>query len=219
MLRLFVIVSVLFSIAMGAFAQAPATDPNQQLNELQRAQLEQAKLQNRKLEEDLRYPVWLSGATIISGISAVVALGGFWFGLIRYGREQAENRRSQQEQAEKQVVANERDLMKPWLESQREIYLEALAAVATVANSDPGGELRRGATQTFWELYHGKMILVESQEVSGAMVDFGNCIEQSAGREVLNKLSKVIATAMAESMAETARLTYDQFAARQFKYS
>ena len=110
--------------------------------------------------------------------------------------------------------------MKPWLETQRETYQDALMAAATIPNSeDPKAKKR--AIDDFWRLYQGKMILVETKSVSGAMVQYGYCLDGSefCSKGEMNTRCRALATAMAASMAATAKMTFQQFAANQFRYS
>jgi hypothetical protein len=105
-------------------------------------------------------------------ITAFVAISGFAWGLVQYGREQEKNRNAQHGQSIREQETAEREFMRPWLETQRATYQEALIAAATVPNTeDP--KARKQATDDFWRLYQGKMILVETKSVSGAMVQYG----------------------------------------------
>ena len=153
-------------------------------------------------------------------ITALIAIAGFWFGLLRYQDEQQKNRLEQEKQSLREEESREREFMKPWLENQRETYQQALSAAATVTNSD-NAETRRRAAEEFWRLYQGKMILVETKPVSDAMVVFGHCLDgtQTCTRPQMNDLCHALATKMAESMAATARMTFKEFAANQFKYT
>jgi len=194
--------------------------------ERQLAQLEQIRLQNEKLGLELadvrKGKPWYHVLTqLVPIVTALIAIAGFWWGLIRYQDEQQKNRLEQQKQSLREEESREREFMKPWLESQRETYQQALSAAATVANSD-NAQRQRQAAEEFWRLYQGKMILVETKTVSDAMVDFGHCVENSritCTRSEMNDLSRALATAMAESMAATAKMTFKEFAANQFKYT
>jgi len=147
-------------------------------------------------------------AQAIPVVTALVAVAGFLWGVAQY--------REQQEKSQENAA---REFMKPWLESQREIYMQALSFAATVANSEIPTE-RKQATDGFWELYQGKMILVETKSVSGAMVQFGNCLAANpCTKDEMNNRSRDLATAMAESMAATAAMTFKEFSAHQFKYT
>jgi hypothetical protein len=140
-------------------------------------------------------------------ITVLLAIAGFLWGMLQYRWEQAKNRETA-----------EREFMKPWLDSQRDIYSQALAAAATIPNTeDP--KTRQQATEDFWRLYEGKMVLVETKDVSDRMMDFGDCIKQKCSRDDMNKLCLKLGTAMADSMALTAKMTYKEFADNQFHYS
>lgn len=191
-------------------------------DELQLAQLEKLQLENEKLRQELKdrgksKPWHAVLVQFVPFISALVAVAGFLWGVYQYQAQQTRNLTAQKLQSERELETAQRDLMKPWLDSQREIYLQALTAAATVANaSDP--EEPEQAKTVFWNLYHGKMILVETQEVADGMILFGNCIKSGCNSARLNELLHQLATAMANSMAATAQMTYEEFSANQFQY-
>ncbi len=180
---------------------------------LGQVRLEQVRLENEKLKLELSelktVKPWYHKLTqMVPMITAIVALAGFLWGVVQYRDQNTKNRETQ-----------EREFMKPWLESQRQIYSQALSAVATIANSaDP--EEQKGATEQFWRLYQGKMIPVETMSVSGAMVRFGRCLDgsETCGPDKMNSRCRVLGTAMAESMAATAKMTFSQFVENQFRY-
>lgn len=191
-----------------------AIERNDGINKsLQAAELEQARLTNEKIKVELvelrrarTHPIL---AQLVPVITTLVAVAGFLWGVAQYVGEQ----KKAQETAE-------REYMKPWLESQREIYLQALSFAATVANSN-NNKKREEAADGFWQLYQGKMILVETKSVSEAMISFGYCLEiaGSCDKNEMNSRLRVLATAMAGSMAATAKMTFKEFSANQFKYT
>ena len=188
------------------------------------AQLERLQLENEKLRLELaalrRVRPWYHlPVQIVPIVTALLAIAGFSWGIIQYRHEQAKNRHEQQSQSASQRVVAEREFMKPWLESQRAIYTRALVAAATVANTNDA-KRRTQATEEFWRLYQGEMILVETKSVSGKMVDFGNCLTMKdvCDRKEMNRRCKELATAMATSMAATAGMKFEEFSANQFKY-
>ena len=192
---------------------------------MQLAQLEQVQLENEKLKLELaeirKGKSWYHRVTqMVPIITALVAVAGFWWGVVQYRAEQEVKLGVLDNQFLREVEIAEREFMKPWLSSQREIYLQALSAAAAVANSDDS-EKRKQATEEFWRLYQGKMILVETKSVSGAMVHFGRCLDgtDSCSKDEMNKRCRALATAMAESMAATAKMTFKEFVANQFRYT
>ena len=192
---------------------------------LQLAQLEQVQLENEKLKLELAEPrkgkPWYNILTqMVPIVTALVAVAGFWWGVVQYQQQQTKNLEVQERQSVRNQEIAEHEFMKPWLESQREIYLQALSNAATVANSDDPEKLKQ-ATEEFWKLYHGKMILVETKSVSGAMVHFGDCLDgtHTCSKAEMNIRSRALATAMAESMAATAKMTFKEFVANQFRYT
>ena len=195
------------------------TDPQR---ELQLAQLEKLQLENEKLKQELQdrgksKPWHAVLIQFVPIISALVAVAGFLWGVYQYQAQQTRNLEAQRLQSERELETAQRDLMKPWLDSQREIYVQALTAASTIANTNDSEELRQATTE-FWNLYHGKMILVETQEVADGMVRFGSCINSGCNSAKLNEQLHQLATAMANSMAATAQMTYAEFSANQFQY-
>jgi len=175
------------------------------LNELQRAQLERVRLLNEKTRADLNAPpvrkTW--GQILLSylpAVSAFIAVWGVVWGLIQYR------------------AAQESELMKPWLQAQREIYRETLAIVAEVANAE-SETAQSNAAEKFWQQYHGKMVLIETKDVVEAMKTFSRCLlTEKCSKDLMNIRTRFLASRMAASMAATAKMTYSEFEANQFHY-
>jgi hypothetical protein len=192
---------------------------------LQLAQLEKVQLENEMLKLELAErgkgkPWYNLPVQMVPIVTTLVAIAGFYWGVVQYRDQQTKNRLAHESQSLREEETAEREFMKPWLESQREIYLQALSAAAAVANSD-APEKRKQATEEFWRLYQGKMILVETKSVSGSMIQFGACLDgtDTCSRVVMNDRCRALATAMAESMAATAKMSFKEFAANQFRYT
>ena len=68
---------------------------------------------------------------------------------------------------------------------------------------------------------HLELFLTEELVSGSLMVKFGNCLNGLAvcDRAEMNSRSRALATAMAESMGGTARMTFAEFVANQFQYS
>jgi hypothetical protein len=176
------------------------------------AQLEQVQLENEKLKlelQDLRRGPSIAGkigGQLIPAITTLLAIGTFWWGIHQYSNEQKDNR-----------ATAEREFMKPWLENQREIYMRALNAAAVLATTDDVAK-HAEAQAEFWRLYYGKMVVVETTHVSGAMKEFGAGLTSHLQKDEMSKRSLALGSVMAESMAATARMTFREFADNQFKY-
>lgn len=192
-------------------------NPDQMMAALQ---LEKAELEVKKLRKDAASHWYDPVMALIPIITAVVTVAGFWWGILQYKDQQEQNRASQEHEAHASKETAERQFMEPWLKSQRETYAEALAAATTIANTNDAMK-RKQSIEAFFALYHGKMILVETKSVSATMVRFGRCLDgiESCTKDEMNTRCRALATAMAESMAATAKMTFDQFAGNQFKYS
>jgi hypothetical protein len=163
-------------------------------------------------------------------ITVIIAVLGFTFSVYQYRAEQRINREAQQAQLTKETmeraerdkregVQAQREFMKPLLERQHELYFEASSAAATIASSkDP--EERRKAENTFWKLYWGPLVFVESTDVSGAMKEFGNCLSgvEACTDDELKKRSLSIASTMETSILKTWNLKPEEFTQNQFIY-
>lgn len=194
-------------------------DPSRQLAQ---AQLTKLQLENEKLALELakqrgwyQFPVQL-----VPLVTALLSVAGFLWGVLQYTDAQQKNRLEREKQSLREIDTAQREFMKPWLEGQRQIYQEALSAAATAANTREPGE-RAAAEQKFWQLYHGRMILVETKSVSAAMVQYGHCLDGSEAcpPEEKNQRNRRLASAMAESMAATATMSYREFVENQFRYT
>lgn len=200
-------------------------DESDVAHKLASAQLQHIQLENDKLTHELskqrQKPAWYYfPIQLVPLITALLSVAGFLWGVVLYTNEQAKNRVEHEKQSLREKETAEREFMRPWLESQRTIYLEALNAVTAASNSREPKE-RATAEQQFWQLYHGRMILVETKTVSDAMVYFGRCLDRTnvCDLDEMNKRAKALASRMAESMAVTARMSYQEFAQNQFRYA
>jgi len=87
---------------------------------------------------------------------------------------------------------------KPFLEKQLEFCIEAATATAQLATTQTQAVYDRAAS-LFWELYWGRLAIVEDRRLEAAMVRFRIALEASGGfegnRESLTKLSLAVAHA------------------------
>jgi hypothetical protein len=193
-------------------------------HELALAQLQRARLDNEKLTHELEAqrrarPWYQLPIQLVPLVTALVSVVGFLWGVMQYTGQQQKNRAEREAQSKREMEITERQFMEPWLKSQRDIYTEALDAAVAIAN---GREFRGHTTaeEKFWQLYHGRMILVETEEVSGAMKRFGECLGATrCASNDMNTLAHELATAMAKSMAAAARMKYAEFSSHQFQYT
>jgi len=198
------------------------------------AQLEKLRLENEKLGfelENLKRGKGLSSfIPYLPLITLLVTIAGFGFGVYQYRAQQQANRNAQAEQSRKDREAREiqskkdtetaqREFMKPLLQNQLSLYLQASAAAATVSPSTDPVE-RKKAVNDFWRLYEGPLIMVESKEVSGAMVAFGNCLDktESCDEAEMSNRSHALASRMQESILKSWNTSPENFAADKFIY-
>lgn len=195
------------------------------------AQLQRAELDNQRLTielEKLRRPApWFQvPLQFVPLVTAMVSVAGFLWGINLYMETQNANRdasvkqaQQREDQAKQENLSREREFMQPWLKSQRDIYEQALDAAATASTSrDP--KLRSSAIDAFWQLYYGRMVLVETTAVSGAMKEMGACLRQEGFCIQTQKTDRVLklGSAMALSMAATAKMSYEEFSKNQYLY-
>jgi hypothetical protein len=125
-----------------------------------------------------------------------------------------------QAQGARQAELSRREEMKPLLDRQTELYMEASKVVARLAQAPSPPERSVEDVRKFWELYNGPLIIVESHGVSGAMKDFGECLghaaECSAG--TLQARSRALSTAILKSIGADSKMTPSEFAASRFHY-
>lgn len=189
------------------------TETDEQDQELQAAELEKIQLENQKLQlevEKLRKSSpWQSTASLVTTIIGVLTFG---FAVWRF-HDEGQKTRAVARETEKQKR------MEPWLASQRATYYEALsAASAAASSSDP--KTFTDAKQRFLTLYHGPMALVETRPIAIAMSDVKAFVDQpdryTEGQKA--KLVLTLATRMHDSLANTASMSFDEFARQQFRY-
>ncbi|MBS0264138.1 MAG: hypothetical protein JSS02_19535 [Planctomycetes bacterium] len=170
-------------------------------NELLRAQIQDLRDERESRGRKKTWLAWISER--FPSFSTLLAIASFWSGFFQYNQNA------------------EREFMKPWLETQRQTYAEALSAVSrTVYSATP--EERKLAELEFWRLYQGKMILVETKPVSGSMKTFGKLLKKPAEEVLPDEWAaslRALASVMQQSLAETGQMTYQEFARNQFKYS
>jgi len=179
--------------------------------EFEKLQLEIAKLK-AELANVKRVRTIDSLVRLTPLLTVLVAVTGFLFTIYQYRDEQEKNRQARSEQFNKETADREernrrdkesawREYVKPLLEKQQLLYFEASSAAATIVSSK-NPEDRRKAVNTFWTLYWGPLVFVESREVSAAMVQFGRCLngdEQCDDSELKNR-SLSLTTTMQESI-------------------
>lgn len=101
-------------------------------------------------------------------MTVVIGIISFAILLLHYRSEQKQHQRESAEAAQ-------REFMKPLLEKQQELYIDASAAAATIASTYDDAE-RKKAVSTFWKLFYGPLVMVENHEVTAAMKSFSSCL-------------------------------------------
>jgi hypothetical protein len=162
-------------------------------------------------------------------VTVLVAVLGFVFTVWQYRSEQqkkraaidaqsARDKAERDERARRDSDSAQREFMKPLIEKQQALYFEASNAAATIASSSDDRE-RSKARDTFWRLYWGPLVMVESTQVSRAMKSFGSCLGrvQCKADEIKNR-SLALASALEASMLKTWNAKPEEFTNNQFIY-
>ena len=199
-------------------------DPSDKLN----LETEKLKLEIDRLKAERAQVRSLS--SYVPLISVLVTVAGFGFGIYQYRAQQIQNRESQERLANQESQARaaqsvrdrenaQREFMKPLLEKQLALYFEASSAAATIARATDQGE-RKKAIDTFWRLYYGPLVIVESMDVSGAMKSFSRCLNgtESCDQMEMNERALALATAFQKSMLKSWNMKPEDFAQDKFQY-
>jgi len=91
-------------------------------------------------------------------ISTLVAICGLIFGVIKF------------------IQIQEIEAAKPYLEKKLAWCEEAVETASSIANST---QMVKANKQRFWELYWGVMGMVEKQDITEAMIEFGKGLESN----------------------------------------
>jgi hypothetical protein len=169
---------------------------------------EKLRAELHELKAPKGWTQWLGRhATTFSTLLAVI---GFCAGIYQYWSQQTANR-----EAEK----SNRDLefMKPLWEKQLALYLQASEAAATIATSTDPVKVTE-ATNKFWMLYQGPLIVMEDTSVRDAMRHYGDALKASPQGD-LKDLSKQLGSALQKSLVDTAQLKIEQFRQGKFDYT
>jgi hypothetical protein len=194
----------------------------------QRLETEKLKLEVAALKRQSAQSRSLSG--YIPLISVLVTVAGFGFGIYQYRAQQIQNRESQErlarqesEARERQAVTDkehaQREFMKPLLDKQLSLYFEASATAATIVKTTDEAE-RKKAINNFWRLYYGPLVMVESQDVSGAMKSFGFCLDgtEQCDENDLRERALALATSLQKALLNSWNTKPEDYTKDKFQY-
>jgi hypothetical protein len=163
-------------------------------------------------------------------ISVLVTVAGFGFGIYQYRAQQIQNRESQEQLARQESEARDRQagrdkenaqraFMKPLLDKQLSLYFEASEAAATIAKTTDEGE-RKKATNNFWRLYYGPLVMVENTAVSGSMKSFGFCLDgtEHCDENDLRDRALILATSLQKALLNSWNMKPEDFTKDKFQY-
>lgn len=170
-------------------------------------------------------------------ITAVLAVAGFWFGVIQYTGQRSETERLRREDEQKRTAeitkaAQDRthelrqETARPFWEAQLRLYLRAAEAAATVATARDAKNAAK-AEGDFWILYWGPLAAVEDvglekrkAVIEAAMVNFGTALRQrptNADRRDLERLSLALAHAIRDAVGPAFELQAAPATQERFK--
>jgi hypothetical protein len=152
-----------------------------EVSELESLKADMADLR-RRIRKQERFENWFK---VLTALGAVVAFGaGFW----------------------QYISTNSSEFRKAIWKEQYALYQEATASAAAVAIANKIDDVQ-GERAKFWELYWGKLSILEHPEVKQAMIDYGGQLrEVEAGKappKTLEQLSYRLARACRESLRKT----------------
>jgi hypothetical protein len=208
----------------GVAVDAPHDDP--QTTKL-RLEVEHLQRENEKLSlelDDLRGEGALTKRVkaLLPLVTGLLAVAGFWFGIIQYiraedasrqQRQAAEEARRQQQEKADEAFRSEltRETARPLWDRQLGLYLEAAEKAATIATTDDKGA-RKAAEARFWVLYWGPLAAVEDvglgeqkqAEIEAAMVRFGRELDKKPEErkaDEMKQMSLQLAQAIRKAIA------------------
>jgi hypothetical protein len=129
--------------------------------------------------------MWLRFAAVLGGC-ATFAWTAFTYFADRRSSNEAEKIKASQ----------------PFLDRQLKLFENATETAAFIATSSDSQE-RNGKIQVFWQLYWGRLSMVEKGEVEGAMVRFGDDLNAKAELPVLQQDALQIAYACRDELARS----------------
>jgi hypothetical protein len=91
---------------------------------------------------------------------------------------------------------------KPYLQSKLKWCEEAVEPASVIATADAAGAAAK-TTARFWPLYWGVMGLVENEQVTQAMIGFGNALSPKESADILKGRSIALAHACRSEMADS----------------
>jgi hypothetical protein len=89
---------------------------------------------------------------------------------------------------------------KPYLQAKLKWCEEAVEKTSDIATADSGAAATK-STARFWQLYWGLMGLVENEQVTQAMIGFGNALTAKESPDILKGRSIALAHACRAEMA------------------
>lgn len=131
--------------------------------------------------------------------------------LLKQHRKEEEQRRKDQE---RHLDQRDRELSQKFREDQFSLYMKALEATSAIAVAkarEPRSGRLNQAIAEFWQLYWGKLALVESRGVVDAMVAFGQGLNKcESDDELCGRCLKHLSLALAHQCRKSVSESWHQ---------
>ena len=184
-------------------------------------ELERLALENQKLRAELerRPGVWEGLQRMSPLLGSLLAIIAFVFGVIQYIDQQDKERRTRENELQRQAMARDQEFMKPLWERELSTYFLTSETVATIAGTTDAAK-RRAAEEQFWRLYRGPLVILETQTLSGAMKAFGTCLDgtERCSPGEFNDRSLAVSSAIQLAIEAHAALRLSDFSKGKFQY-
>jgi hypothetical protein len=185
-------------------------------------ELERLRLENRKLEAELRQAsatTWDRLQRLGPSLSGLLAVAAFLFGVYQYREQQDRTLVARAEEQRRESAARDQEFMRPLWERELATYFRTSEVVATMATTHNQTELRTAEAE-FWKLYVGPLVILETKPLSDAMVLFGRCYdgtERCDGPAVRHR-ALAVSTAIQQAVEEHASRRLSEFSKDKYKY-
>jgi len=185
-------------------------------------EVERLALENQKLRAELdrmRPSLWDGIQRLSPLLGGLLAVAAFVFGVIQYVEQRQRELATRENELARQAAARDQEFMKPLWERELATYFLTSETVATLAATTDVTK-RREAEEQFWRLYAGPLVILETKELSGAMVLFSRCLDgtERCSDAELRKRSLAVSSAIQQAIQEHADLRLSEFSKDKFQY-
>lgn len=117
---------------------------------------------------------WSGLSGVVDGLTKILGTAGALIVIFVSAQQFNATQAASQRDSER---ASNREFMRPFLDRRTSLYFEATAITGAIAGSSDLDHVDKKKVDRFWALYWGDLGMVESAEVEGAMVQYGNLLD------------------------------------------